>query len=247
MTDTATTAASMSRTAIHPHKLPPIVSFAFTGDVDRLKRWCFMGKTAVSQALTEGWMKMAQQEAEGEGLNQFDSDIGMNAYIAAVIGASTCSPSFQEGFKPDYKEIIRTLAEQPLNINHQDKKAKFTALHYAIGRFPNLILAEALIKAGANVNIAGQHGVTALHTAAFAGNADGAKLLLKHGADPLRLTAEGDLAVELCATDEVGEVLAAATEAAEAATEATGEAEGEPSLSAAGGRHSDTAVSSDDV
>lgn len=47
-----------------------------------------------------------------------------------------------------------------------------------------LELAKELLAAGADINVAGPKGLTALHWAAMAGNAAAVRLLLDHGADP---------------------------------------------------------------
>jgi ankyrin repeat protein len=57
--------------------------------------------------------------------------------------------------------------------------------------------ARALLEAGANPDLRQRGGYTALHTAAHNDDAELARLLLSHGADPAVLTDDGQTAADM--------------------------------------------------
>lgn len=84
------------------------------------------------------------------------------------------------------------LAQDALLVNALDSDGS-TPLHCATWK-GHLIIVEALLEAGANVNAVNQNehwGTTPLHAAAHANQAAIAKMLLDHGADAKATDMEG--------------------------------------------------------
>lgn len=85
-------------------------------------------------------------------------------------------------------EILHSLIEAGADVNAKDRasalaEGKLTSLHHAVG-IGHFKKTELLLKAGADVNAAGQHGNTPLMTACSKGRLDLVQLLLAFGASP---------------------------------------------------------------
>ncbi|CAB4004030.1 oxysterol-binding -related 1-like isoform X2, partial [Paramuricea clavata] len=96
-----------------------------------------------------------------------------------------------------------------LNVNYKGKtKSSFgwTALHMAVHHEHHEIM-EALITAGADVNMKSDGGDTALHKAAMIGKEDFVTTLLENGANPLIVNSEEKTASHLAKNDAVKTLL----------------------------------------
>jgi uncharacterized protein len=90
-------------------------------------------------------------------------------------------------------EAVRAFLKQPNSANRASKDGT-TALHWATD-LDSLPMAQALVRAGANVKAANRYGVTPMYSAAMHGNAAMLELLLNAGADPNVALAEGETAL----------------------------------------------------
>lgn len=88
-------------------------------------------------------------------------------YLASLLDDAL--PGWPEDRPPGLNERSATSGELPLHI-------------YAVRG--DLDACRALLKAGSEVDVPGEHGCTPLHEAALQGHHDVVQLLLAHGADP---------------------------------------------------------------
>jgi ankyrin repeat protein len=88
------------------------------------------------------------------------------------------------------EEVERILKENPAMRDVATTSLGSTPLHFAALNV-DIGPLQALLAAGAKVNIRDKNGATPLHMAAFATRTEHAKLLLRAGADPYIKTNEG--------------------------------------------------------
>ncbi len=134
-------------------------------------------------------------DAEGEdaaGMTPLDqAAVGGEAEMAQLLidnGARVRLPAAVALDRHD--EIARILAESPDCLRPGGRWARL--IIRASERAPAPVI-ESLVQGGASVHVRddhrtsvdGTHGYTALHAAAFHGNADAARMLLRHGANPM--------------------------------------------------------------
>jgi len=89
--------------------------------------------------------------------------------------------------------LVRTLISQKTDVNAPDADGS-TALHWAAER-DDVVMADALIAAGANVKARTRYSVTPLSLACMKGDAKLVDRLLKAGADPNETSEEGQTAL----------------------------------------------------
>ena len=82
----------------------------------------------------------------------------------------------------------------------------YAAQEYVAGRRQRRAMMSRLLRAGADVDGGTQDGTTALMLAAYHGDVKSTRLLLAHGADPLRRNAQGYEAVQAAAQSGNGEL-----------------------------------------
>ena len=111
------------------------------------------------------------------------------ALYAAPIGAAGPA-TIVDAAKAGNIAAVRTFLKQPKAANVASKDGT-TALHWATD-LNNLPMAQALVRAGANVKAANRYGVTPMYSAAVNGNAAMIELLLNAGADPNAALLEGE-------------------------------------------------------
>lgn len=100
------------------------------------------------------------------------------------------------------------LIEQGAEVNAVAKnKMKIAPIH-AAATHGNLMIIQALLEKGADVNASQEGGYTAVHQAAHRNNVPMAKLLLQFGADPNQPDSKGQSAIQLAEVGENEEVLA---------------------------------------
>lgn len=93
-------------------------------------------------------------------------------------------------------EVVKLLLESNAQVNSVENKGN-SPLHACIsapllGGVTNPRIVELLLNSGADINLQSKCcGRTPLHLAAFSGNLELVRLLLKHGADPKSLTPDG--------------------------------------------------------
>ncbi|MET0215986.1 MAG: ankyrin repeat domain-containing protein, partial [Vicinamibacterales bacterium] len=109
-------------------------------------------------------------------------------FAAAVRAAGP--PTIVDVAKAGNVEAVRTFLKQPKAANVATKDGT-TALHWATD-LDNLAMAQALVRAGANVKVTNRYGVTPMYSAAVNGNAAMIELLLNAGADPNVALPEGE-------------------------------------------------------
>jgi ankyrin repeat protein len=90
----------------------------------------------------------------------------------------------------DAATVRALVRDRPASLNQADADGT-TLLHWATDR-NDLVVAELLVRAGANVRATSRYGITPIHSAALYGNADMLTLLLKAGADANAATPEGE-------------------------------------------------------
>jgi uncharacterized protein len=100
-----------------------------------------------------------------------------------------------------HRDVLRLLIERGADVAAPARNPlAVTALHSAVATDVadvDLGMVEALLAAGAPVNAPHQGGGTPLHTVAFTGNAEVARMLLERGADPLVRTDDGKTAIDI--------------------------------------------------
>ncbi len=94
-----------------------------------------------------------------------------------------------------HSEGVKLLLKEGLSPNISDEK-DMTPLHWAVGRAGNVETVQALLEAGANVDVKGQFGYTPLQMAVLGGRFKLAQVLLKAGADPLLKNNDNETAVD---------------------------------------------------
>ncbi|HHY50433.1 MAG TPA: ankyrin repeat domain-containing protein [Alphaproteobacteria bacterium] len=109
-----------------------------------------------------------------------------------------------DGFTPlglaaffDRMPVFELLLPITRDLNERARNPQQVAAIHAATAAGNARMVEALLRAGADPDLAQADGFTPLHAAAHSGNAAIAGLLLLFGADRRRLTARGHDAVEL--------------------------------------------------
>ncbi len=126
------------------------------------------GMTPLDQAAVSGEIEMAQLLI----------DNGARVRLPAAVALER------------HDEIAQILAENPDCLRPGGRWARL--IIRASERAPAPVI-ESLVRGGASVHVRddhrtsvdGTHGYTALHAAAFHGNADAARMLLRHGANPM--------------------------------------------------------------
>src|SRR5688572_8458836 len=116
--------------------------------------------------------------------------IAFLAAQAASLGAAGAPVTIVDAAKAGNLEAVRTFLKQPKAATVASKDGT-TALHWATDH-NNLAMAQALVRAGANVRAANRYGVTPMYSAAVNGNAALIELLLNAGADPNVALPEGE-------------------------------------------------------
>src|SRR5688572_16661416 len=116
--------------------------------------------------------------------------IAFLAAQAASLGAAGAPVTIVDAAKAGNLEAVRTFLKQPKAATVASKDGT-TALHWATD-LDNLPMAQALVRAGANVRAANRYGVTPMYSAAVNGNAALIELLLNAGADPNVALPEGE-------------------------------------------------------
>lgn len=88
-------------------------------------------------------------------------------------------------------ELARWCVARGTDVNALDDHGR-TALHHSVQRrFRNRLTPELLIELGADVHVADKTGLTPIHFAADAKNAEAVETLLRHGADATVLSRSG--------------------------------------------------------
>jgi ankyrin repeat protein len=106
-----------------------------------------------------------------------------------------------------HPNVARLLIERGADVNAASNNNQSVApLHSAVSR-RQIIIAEALLNAGANVNARQQSGVTALHQAAHNGHAEMVRLLVAHGADVHAAMDDGQTPLSMALETNNGEVI----------------------------------------
>lgn len=144
----------------------------------------------------------------------------LDIFEAAAVGDSgrvrellDREPSLASAYAPDgfhplglaaffrHAGVLRLLIERGADVAAPARNPlAVTALHSAVASDAapvDLAIVEALLAAGAPVNVPHQGGGTPLHTAAFTGDAAVARMLLDRGADPLLRTDDGKTAIDI--------------------------------------------------
>jgi ankyrin repeat protein len=170
------------------------------------------GVSAILTAVYYGQRDLARKLAERHpGLDVFEAAaVGDVARVRALVDAD---PSLASAYAPDgfhplglaaffrHPEVLRLLIERGADVAAPARnKLAVTALHSAVATDAanvDLSMIKALLDAGAPVNVPHQGGGTPLHTVAFTGNAEVARMLLERGADPMARTDEGKTAVDI--------------------------------------------------
>ena len=116
--------------------------------------------------------------------------IGAAGPASATGFGAAGSATIVDAAKAGNVEAVRTFLKQPQAANVASKDGT-TALHWATD-LNNLPMAQALVRAGANVKAANRYGVTPMYSAAVNGNAAMIELLLNAGADPNVALPEGE-------------------------------------------------------
>lgn len=154
---------------------------------------------------------LARLLAEHPALDVFEaSAVGDAARVAEVLDRD---PSLASAYAPDgfhplglaaffrHREVLHLLIARGADVAAPARNAlAVTALHSAVASDAapvDLAIVEALLDAGAPVNVPHLGGGTPLHTAAFTGDAAVARLLLARGADPMARTDDGKTAVDV--------------------------------------------------
>jgi uncharacterized protein len=121
--------------------------------------------------------------------------IALIAAAARVGAAGTggAGVSIVKAVKAGDAATVRALLKQPNAANAAEADGT-TALHWAIDR-DDFVMAQMLIRAGANVKAANRYGVTPMYSAALNGNAPMIQLLLEAGADVNVSLPEGETAL----------------------------------------------------
>ncbi|XP_046761749.1 ankyrin repeat and death domain-containing protein 1B isoform X6 [Gallus gallus] len=104
---------------------------------------------------------------------------------------------FQHAAKMNNLETMEKLFKKNLNINAVDT-LKRTALHFAVAR-SHTSAVDFLLHHKARVDMADQHGLTVIHLAAWTGNLDIMRKLVKAGADQRAKNEEGMNALHFAA------------------------------------------------
>jgi ankyrin repeat protein len=114
--------------------------------------------------------------------------VGALALASAIDAAGPLT--IVDAAKAGNVEAVRAFLKQPNAANLASKDGT-TALHWATD-LDSLLMAQALVRAGANVKAANRYGVTPIYSAAMHGNAAMLELLLNAGADPNVALPEGE-------------------------------------------------------
>ncbi len=136
--------------------------------------------------------------------------LGHAAQVAALLAADPALTNAfaQDGFTPlglaayfGHPAVVEALLAQGADPNLAARNAmQVRPLHSAVANRDAATahaLAETLLRHGAEANAQQEGGYTALHEAAFHGEAALARLLLSHGADPQVKTSDGLTALDL--------------------------------------------------
>lgn len=113
-----------------------------------------------------------------------------------------------DGFQPlglaaffRHPGVVRLLIDRGADVSSPARhKLRVTALHSAVATDAAPVdhaIVRMLLDAGAPANLPHLGGGTPLHTAAFVGDVESARLLLRRGADPTQRTDEGKTAVAI--------------------------------------------------
>lgn len=180
---------------------PGIVSARAEGGASAVLTAVYYGRGAIARALA----------ARHPGLDIFEAAAVGDAERAREL--LDADPTLASAFAPDgfhplglaaffrHTGVLRLLIERGADVAAPARNPlAVTALHSAVASDAapvDLALVEALLDAGAPVNVPHQGGGTPLHTAAFTGDAAVARMLLDRGADPLQRTDDGKTAVDI--------------------------------------------------
>src|SRR5262245_20182494 len=116
------------------------------------------------------------------------------AILLAAANAGAATSDLADAAMKGNAAAVRTLLQKKADVNAPQVDGT-TALHWAV-RADDLVLADLLIAAGANVSAANREGVRPLQLAAINGSAAMLQKLMKAGADPnAPLTSSGDTAL----------------------------------------------------
>jgi ankyrin repeat protein len=144
----------------------------------------------------------------------------LDIFEAAAVGDARrarelldADPSLVSAYAPDgfhplglaaffrHPDVLRLLIERGADVAAPARnRLAVTALHSAVATDAadvDVSVVEALLRAGAPVNAPHQGGGTPLHTVAFTGNAEVARMLLERGADPMARTDDGKTAIDI--------------------------------------------------
>ncbi|HEX8142715.1 MAG TPA: ankyrin repeat domain-containing protein [Pyrinomonadaceae bacterium] len=143
----------------------------------------YYGRTEIAEALLE----------RGAALDIFEaSAVGRTARVEEILRdrPELVNAYADDGFTPlglasffCHPTVARLLLERGADANAASQNTqRVTPLHSAVSR-RQMLIAEALLAQGAEVNARQQAGVTPLHQAAHNGQAEMVRLLLAHGAD----------------------------------------------------------------
>ena len=136
--------------------------------------------------------------------------VGDAGRVRALLDAD---PSLASAYAPDgfhplglaaffrHPDVLRLLIERGADVSAPSRNdLAVTALHSAVATDAanvDVSMVTALLAAGAPVNVPHQGGGTPLHTVAFTGNAQVARMLLDRGADPMLRTDDGKTAIDI--------------------------------------------------
>uniref|UniRef100_A0A8C2SPA5 Ankyrin repeat and death domain containing 1B n=1 Tax=Coturnix japonica TaxID=93934 RepID=A0A8C2SPA5_COTJA len=115
--------------------------------------------------------------------------------VADCCGLLPDEREFQHAAKMNNLETMEKLFKKNLNINAMDPR---TALHFAVAR-SHTSAVDFLLHHKARVDMADQHGLTVIHLAAWTGNLDIMRKLVKAGADQRAKNEEGMNALHFAA------------------------------------------------
>lgn len=119
-------------------------------------------------------------------------DSGAN-FNATASGWSSLQLSIIYGNK---KAALRLLKNGSVDVNFQEARTHFSALHLA-AKYNQEDVAKELIRRGAQIELTSEQSKTPLHVAAIANSLKVVELLLKSGANENARTADGDTALQL--------------------------------------------------
>lgn len=94
------------------------------------------------------------------------------------------------------KAVFRLLKNGSVDVNFQEARTRFSALHLA-AKYNQADVAKELIRRGARLELTSEQSKTPLHVAAIANSVKVVILLLKSGANENAKTADGDTALQL--------------------------------------------------